>query len=256
MTTKLTARKLTQLSFAKAAAKKGGPALTAAAQVAQQRRRSMATITAATPAPGRDGQGMTPAEQAGIAAIGIHNPKVIFKNLSYPDLRAHEIKNKEGVVTNHGGANTAEGKGCYAVDTGIFTGRSPKDKFIVKRPGAESDANLWWGSVNQPMKSEVFDELMDEALAHYNSQDQCYVFDGFVGASKSSQRKVRFVHDLAWQQHFVTNMVSRGRRYGGIGRWLLLCPRAPLARPSCLPSLSPPRRAAVHGRRSCLVHSP
>jgi phosphoenolpyruvate carboxykinase (ATP) len=138
---------------------------------------------------------------SGISAIGITNPTTVHKNLSYDELRKHEIANNEGVVTSH--------KDCFMVDTGIFTGRSPKDKFIVKKAGTQSSENVWWGSVNQPMKAEVFDELMDEAIAHYNSQDKCYVFDGFVGAAPGSRRKIRFIHDLAWQQHFVTNMFIR-----------------------------------------------
>jgi phosphoenolpyruvate carboxykinase (ATP) len=145
--------------------------------------------------------------------------------LPYEELRAHEVANNEGVVTSHGG--------CFAVDTGVFTGRSPKDKFIVRRPGSPSESHMWWGSVNQPMDAAVFDELLADAVEHYNAQEKCYVFDGFVGAAPKSRRKVllsqfvfhatgylityyfnfsnkiRFVHDLAWQQHFVTNMFIR-----------------------------------------------
>jgi len=165
-------------------------ALRRAVRAAVARPRPMGTLT-----------GATACEKAGISAIGITGPKKIFKNLTYEELRAHEEANKEGVVTNHAS--------CFAVDTGVFTGRSPKDKFIVQRKGATSNDHVWWGSVNQPMKPEVFDELMDDAVAYYNSKEQCYVFDGFAGAAAASRRKVRFVHDLAWQQHFVTNMFIR-----------------------------------------------
>jgi phosphoenolpyruvate carboxykinase (ATP) len=95
------------------------------------------------------------------------------------------------------------------VDTGKFTGRSPTDKWIVKNVGSESDKNLWWGSVNQPTSPEVFDDLFDTAVKSMNSKEQLYVFDGFCGSNKSSQKKVRFVHEQAWQQHFVTNMFIR-----------------------------------------------
>jgi phosphoenolpyruvate carboxykinase (ATP) len=149
----------------------------------------------------------SPCAAAGIDVLGITKPKVVYKNLSYDELRAHEVKNHEGVVTTHGG--TSDTDGCFTVDTGIFTGRSPKDKFIVKAPGTASEKNIWWGSVNQPMKAEVFDELMDDAVAYYNSLDECYVFDGFAGATDAAKRKVRFVHSKAWQQHFVTNMFIR-----------------------------------------------
>jgi ATP-dependent phosphoenolpyruvate carboxykinase len=116
---------------------------------------------------------------------------------------------QEGVFTQHGG--------CFAVDTGIFTGRSPKDKWIVKNVGSESDENLWWGSVNQPMQPEVFDELYAKAIAHFNTLDECYVFDGFCGANPASQKRIRFVHEMAWQQHFVTNMFIRPSSAAQIG---------------------------------------
>lgn len=95
------------------------------------------------------------------------------------------------------------------MDTGKFTGRSPKDKWIVKNVGSESDANIDWGNVNQPTSPEVFDELYEKAVKHFNTLDKAYVFDGFCGANPKSQRKIRFVHEMAWQQHFVTNMFIR-----------------------------------------------
>ncbi len=78
--------------------------------------------------------------------------------------------------------------GTFAVDTGKFTGRSPKDKWIVKQ--APSEKNIWWGSVNQPLDSKAFDELYAKSIAHYNTLDKAYVFDGYCGASASSRKKV------------------------------------------------------------------
>ena len=145
----------------------------------------------------------TVAEKVGIVSLGITNPTTIHHNLSYPELFEHEKKNEEGVVIK-----TKYGK-TFAVDTGKFTGRSPKDKWIVKNIGSESDNNLWWGDVNQPTTPEVFNELYDKAIHHFNKLDECYVFDGYCGANPASRKKVRFVHELAWQQHFVTNMFIR-----------------------------------------------
>lgn len=79
----------------------------------------------------------------------------------------------------------------------------------MKNIGSESDANIDWGSVNQPTSPEVFDELYEKAVNHFNALDKAYVFDGFCGANPNSQRKIRFVHEMAWQQHFVTNMFIR-----------------------------------------------
>ena len=79
--------------------------------------------------------------------------------------------------------------GTFAVDTGKFTGRSPKDKWIVKQ--APSEKNLWWGSVNQPLDGKAFDELYAKCIAHYNTLDKAYVFDGYCGASPASRKKAR-----------------------------------------------------------------
>jgi phosphoenolpyruvate carboxykinase (ATP) len=142
-------------------------------------------------------------DEVGITSLGVTNPTTIHHNLSYPELFEHEKRNDEGVVIKAKYGET------FAVDTGKFTGRSPKDKWVVKNVGSESDANLWWGDVNQPTTPEVFDELYAKAINHFNKLDECYVFDGYCGANPASQKKVRFVHELAWQQHFVTNMFIR-----------------------------------------------
>jgi len=142
-------------------------------------------------------------DDVGITSVGITNPTTIYRNLSYDDLAKHEEKNNEGVFAK------AEYGSTFTVDTGKFTGRSPKDKWIVLNKGSESEKNIWWGEVNQPTTPEVFDDLMALSLEHFNGLDSCYVFDGYCGANPVSQKKVRFVHDKAWSQHFVTNMFIR-----------------------------------------------
>ena len=142
-------------------------------------------------------------KDVGINDLGIINPQVVHRNLSYPELFRHEKANKEGVVMKAKYGNT------FAIDTGKFTGRSPNDKWIVRNIGSESDKNIWWGNVNQPTSPEVFDDLYKIAVGHFNSLEECYVFDGYCGANPTSQKKVRFVHELAWQQHFVSNMFIR-----------------------------------------------
>ena len=129
----------------------------------------------------------TATDQVGITSLGITNPNTIHHNLTYDTLFEHEKKNDEGVVIKAKYGET------FAVDTGKFTGRSPSDKWIVKNIGTESDENLWWGSVNQPLLPEVFDELYEKAINHFNTLDHCYVFDGYCGANPTSQKKVRFV---------------------------------------------------------------
>ena len=94
----------------------------------------------------------------------------------------------------------------------------PPDKWIVLNKGSDSEKNIWWGSVNQPTTPEVFDDLYEQAKALFNRQEECYVFDGYCGANPKSQKKVRFVHQLAWQQHSVTNMFILPRDSRRVGR--------------------------------------
>ena len=132
--------------------------------------------------------------------LGIQNVKNIYHNLNYNDLLRHELKNNEGQLLKTKYGNT------FSIDTGKFTGRSPKDKWIVKNINSESDKNIWWGDVNKPMNSDIFDTLYEKVINHFNSLDKCYVFDGYCGYNENSQKKVRFIHELSWQQHFVKNM--------------------------------------------------
>ena len=130
----------------------------------------------------------------------IKNNQKIYYNLNYNELLHHELNNNEGKLLN-----TKYGK-TFSVNTGIFTGRSPKDKWIVKNLNSESDKNIWWGDVNQPMNNDVFSTLYQKVINHFNSLDKYYVFDGYCGYNENSQKKVRFIHELSWQQHFVKNM--------------------------------------------------
>ncbi|GMH61671.1 hypothetical protein TrRE_jg643 [Triparma retinervis] len=68
---------------------------------------------------------------------------------------------------------------------------------------------MWWGDVNKPITPEIFDDLYETAINHMNSKEKLYVADVYCGANKATRRKVRFVHEMAWQQHFVTNMFIR-----------------------------------------------
>lgn len=126
------------------------------------------------------------------------NDAEVYRNLSYDEIFKHEVAD----------GNQVTASGAVTIDTGKFTGRSPKDKFFVKEPSSEK--NLWWGSVNQPMRTEVYNKLHKKVLDHYNSNaKRIYIFDGYVGASPDSQRKIRIITEIPWQHHFVTNMFIR-----------------------------------------------
>ena len=124
--------------------------------------------------------------------------QTIHYNLSYPEIQQHYLKNQEGVrvKTLNGLVNS--------IDTGKYTGRSPKDKWLVASP--ETAENVWWGQINQLMDPEVFDQLAEKCLAHFQSLDQYYIYDGHCGASLTSQKRVRFYTEYVWQHHFVKNM--------------------------------------------------
>lgn len=129
--------------------------------------------------------------------LKLKNCGEIFYNLSYDELAKHETDNKEGVWCN----NTS-----FSVDTGIFTGRSPKDKYFVD--AKPSNEHISWGKVNQKVKKEIFDEILEEAKELLSNGD-VYVMDVFCGASLKSRKKVRFITQIAWQAHFVKNMFIR-----------------------------------------------
>jgi len=121
----------------------------------------------------------------------------IFRNLPYSDIFEHEIAD----------GNIVTSSGAVAIDTGKFTGRSPKDKYIVKR--SPSGDNVWWGPVNKEMKPETFDKLKNMVVQHFNNASKIYVFDGYTGSSPLSRQKVRFISEIPWQHHFVSNMFIR-----------------------------------------------
>jgi len=148
-------------------------------------------------------EGTGACKQVGIDKIGITNPTTIYRNLTYQQIFEHEQANKEGVVAK------AEYGDTFSISTGKFTGRSPKDKFVVLNPGSQSAENVDWNAINRSTSPEVFDELEDKAVNYFNTLDKAYVFDCYVGASPSSRKKIRFIFEMAWQQHFCTNMFIR-----------------------------------------------
>lgn len=137
--------------------------------------------------------------QSTIRISGIQNTTEIFRNLSYDEIFEHEKRNGETTLTDHG---------AMAVDTGIYTGRSPKDKYLVQEPGSEE--HVWWGNVNRPVSEEVFDELLGKVQT-FLSGKPLYIFDGFAGARKETRMTLRVVAEKAWQHHFCTNMFIRPR---------------------------------------------
>ncbi len=130
----------------------------------------------------------------------LHNPsyEVLFAEETQPGLEGYE----KGQVTELGAVN---------VMTGIYTGRSPKDKFLVM--DETSKDTVWWTSDaykndNKPVSEDTWKVLKDLATKELSNK-KLYVVDGYCGANKATCLKVRFIMEVAWQAHFVTNMFIR-----------------------------------------------
>ena len=130
----------------------------------------------------------------------VHNPSydVLFAEETKPGLEGYE----KGQVSELGAVN---------VMTGVYTGRSPKDKFIVM--DETSKDTIWWTSPeykndNKPVTPEAWGTLKDLAVKELSGK-RLFVVDAFCGASAATRLSVRFIVEVAWQAHFVTNMFIR-----------------------------------------------
>jgi len=143
-----------------------------------------------------------------LAEIGVVNPTEIYYNLSYDELYEHETK--PGLTGFDRAFFTKNG--ALSVDTGIFTGRSPKDKYVVYDD--ETKDNVWWaapgkkGSDNHPITPEIWNHLKQLSEKQLSGK-AVYVMDGYAGANENSRLKIRFVTEVAWQAHFIKNMFIR-----------------------------------------------
>ena len=118
--------------------------------------------------------------------------------LSSTQLYKKILKNHEGELTELGAIN---------VKTGKYTGRSPKDKFIVTEPSYKDNIN--WGDINQPMDEETFLKLYNKVLDYLNQKDELYIFSGYAGSDKESRLKLKVINELAWHNLFARNMFIR-----------------------------------------------
>ena len=142
-----------------------------------------------------------------LTKYGITGTVEIVHNPSYDVLFAEETK--AGLEGFEKGQETE--LGAVNVMTGIYTGRSPKDKFLVK--DATSENTVWWTSEeykndNKPVTTETWNVLKDLAAKELSNK-KLFVVDGYCGANEATRLKVRFIMEVAWQAHFVTNMFIR-----------------------------------------------
>ncbi len=143
-----------------------------------------------------------------LAGLGIHEPAQVIYNPSYDELYAAELDPslqgfEKGYLSDLGAVN---------VFTGEYTGRSPKDKYIVMDDTSRD--TFWWNGTrgakndNKPISTEVWSELK-QTVAEQLSGKKLYVVDGYCGANMETCLKVRFIMEVAWQAHFVKNMFIR-----------------------------------------------
>ncbi|MGK3136087.1 phosphoenolpyruvate carboxykinase (ATP) [Pantoea trifolii] len=149
--------------------------------------------------------GLTSQDLASMGISGttevVYNPDfdTLFQEETRPELEGYA----RGILTQ---------SGAIAVDTGIFTGRSPKDKYIVRDDTTRH--TLWWNDVgngkndNQPLSQETWQALKDRCTQQLSGK-RLFVIDAFCGANPDTRLSVRFVMEVAWQAHFVKNMFIR-----------------------------------------------
>ena len=136
-------------------------------------------------------------EGATLDYLGLKNLATAFWNLSPAELVEETITLGQGSITN---------TGALSVDTGEFTGRSPKDKFIVKDSNTEN--SVWWSQFNIPFEPSKFDRLF-ERMSAYLTGREVYVRDAFVCADPRYRMNVRVVTEFPWSNMFAYNMFMR-----------------------------------------------
>ena len=172
-----------------------------------------------------------------LSKYGITDVKEVLHNPSYDVLFAEETKPglegfEKGQVTELGAVN---------VMTGVYTGRSPKDKFFVKNEASEN--SVWWTSDeykndNKPCTEEAWADLKAKAVKQLSGK-RLFVVDTFCGANAATRMKVRFIMEVAWQAHFVTNShrpvprQSHFRRNGSLNHRSEVHDRMPGQVPDC-----------------------
>jgi phosphoenolpyruvate carboxykinase (ATP) len=142
-----------------------------------------------------------------LSELGINDVKELIYNPSYDELYKYEMNpSLEGFD-----AGQETELNAVNVMTGIFTGRSPKDKFIVKDDVTKD--TLWWSTKESPNDNKattqaVWNEVKGLVTDQLSNQ-KLFVVDAYCGANKDTRLKVRFIVEVAWQAHFVTNMFIR-----------------------------------------------
>ena len=133
-----------------------------------------------------------------LAQQGFPEPAQLFANLGTGALVEHAVKNGEGLLSKDG---------PFVVETGKHTGRSAKDKFIVR--DAETENTVWWGKTNVAMTPEHFAALKADFIAALGEKDKLYVADLFGGSQPEHRVNVRVINEFAWHNLFIRTLLVR-----------------------------------------------
>jgi len=140
--------------------------------------------------------GIKPKDQ-NLASIGLGNVAAAYWNLHPSELIEETICRGEGVLTD---------TGALAVDTGEFTGRSPKDKFVVFDDNTKD--SVWWGDVNNRFEADKFDALQNRMTAYLGGKE-VFVRDSYACADPSYRINIRVVNEYSWGNLFAYNLFLR-----------------------------------------------
>ena len=136
-------------------------------------------------------------ETANLEELGLGNVANAFWNLSPAELVEETILKGMGVLADNG---------ALAIDTGEFTGRSPKDRFIVC--DEKTEEAVWWGDINIKMTPDHFDKLYDKVTSYLQQRD-VYVRDAYACADENYRLNLRVITEFPWSNQFAYNMFLR-----------------------------------------------
>jgi phosphoenolpyruvate carboxykinase (ATP) len=122
----------------------------------------------------------------------------VLHNLSVPQLIEKALLKNEGTLTS---------TGALRVETGKYTGRSPKDRFIVEEESVKDKID--WGTVNQPISEDIFNNLYNKVLTYLGEKEEIYVFKGFAGADQAYRLPLQVINEYAWHNLFAHQLFIR-----------------------------------------------
>ena len=122
----------------------------------------------------------------------------ISVQLSVPQLVEKVLQRSEGVLSS---------TGAVKAETGKYTGRSPKDKYIVEEDASKDKID--WGAVNEPISEDIFLNLYNKVLTYLKEKDEIFVFNGYAGADTKSRLPIKVINEYAWHNLFAHQLFIR-----------------------------------------------